>query len=84
MIEGFNMSIGPQQLQTLTVGLPEELDPRCEDRAVTAVLGVFPTDGTATPNSRKERNFPVSGVEHTDSFGFSQNQENENNWIGNN
>lgn len=51
MIEGLNVCIGAQQLQTLAVRFPEELDPRGENSAVTAVLSILPTHSTATQHS---------------------------------
>jgi hypothetical protein len=38
VIESLHPRVGPQQLQALAVGLPQELDPRHEDGAVGAVL----------------------------------------------
>ena len=34
VIEALHARIGAQQLQALAIGLPQELDPRHEDRAV--------------------------------------------------
>jgi hypothetical protein len=48
MIEGLDVRVGAQQLQTLAVRLPQKLHPWRENSAVTAVLGILSTHGTAT------------------------------------
>jgi hypothetical protein len=48
MIQGLHMCIGAQQLQTLAVWFPQELDPWSENCAVAAVLGILPTYSTTT------------------------------------
>ena len=42
VIQSLHSHIGPQQLQTLTVGLPEELHPGHQDGPVTPVLRPLP------------------------------------------
>ena len=42
MVESLHPGVGSQQLQTLTIALPEELDPGHEDGAVRPVLGALP------------------------------------------
>merc|ERR1719348_1103998 len=41
VVEPLHPCVGPQELQALTVGLPQELDPRHQNRSVTSVLGSF-------------------------------------------
>jgi hypothetical protein len=45
VIQPLHPGIGPQQLEALAVGLPEELDPGHEDGAVGAVLGPLARHG---------------------------------------
>jgi hypothetical protein len=45
VIQPLHPGIGPQQLEALAVGLPEELDPGHEDGAVGAVLGPLTRHG---------------------------------------
>ena len=45
MVEPLHSGVGPEQLEALEVGLPEELDPRHEDGAVRPVLGTLARHG---------------------------------------
>jgi hypothetical protein len=51
MIEGLDVGIDAQQLQTLAVWLPQKFYPWGENGAVTAVLGILPTHSTATQHT---------------------------------
>ena len=41
MVEPLHAHVGPEELEALAVRLPEELDPRHQDLAVRAILGVL-------------------------------------------
>lgn len=45
VVEPLHPHVGPQELETLAVALPEELDPGHEDGAVRPVLGALPRHG---------------------------------------
>lgn len=53
VVERLDVRIGPQQLQTLAVRLPQELNPGREDGAVTTVLRVLSADSTVDTNKSK-------------------------------
>ena len=46
MVEALHLGVVPQQIQTLPVGLPQELHPGGEQQTVGTVLGVLSTDRT--------------------------------------
>ena len=45
MVEPLHPHVGPEQLEALTVALPEELYPGHQDGAVRPVLGALPRHG---------------------------------------
>jgi len=45
MVQALHLGVVPQQIQTLAVGLPQELHPGGEQQAVGTILGVLSTDG---------------------------------------